>query len=151
MMYLLRPQYRGHHVTGPTYLHLFVPIVLNFSLAQCPIDEPAETPGLEFPCRTIHPLFRRAFPDSPAWLPGFFSPLQCQQKQNLPFSVRRYGPPALFIALNCLGRSSQQLRHLRLSFAQPGSGVRKLVLIHKYPDVSALGFPPFPIHLPRWG
>ena len=45
----------------------------------------------------------------------------------------RNGSPALFIALDGLWRSSQQLSHLRLGFAQLGSNIVELVLVHNLP------------------
>jgi len=41
------------------------------------------------------------------------------------------GSPALLITLDCLGRSPQQICHLRLRFAKPGSQGVKLVFVHR--------------------
>jgi hypothetical protein len=47
--------------------------------------------------------------------------------------MRRNGSPALFIALDGLHGSSQQLSHLRLVFTQLVTNIVELVSIHRLP------------------
>jgi hypothetical protein len=49
------------YLTSPAQFHFFGPALLDLSLADCPIDEPADT-DFELPRGTSLALFRRTIP-----------------------------------------------------------------------------------------
>jgi len=107
----------GEHLAGAADLHLVLPILVNAAVANRTIDKPAQVPALEFPGGTLLFLSGRTAFYAPTRLAGSAVVIDPRhQKIHLALHSRRYGAPALFIAVNCLQGSSEQLSHLLLSF-----------------------------------
>jgi hypothetical protein len=53
------------HLTRFADSHLLTPVFLRHALTNRSVDEPAEVPGSQFPCRAILPRLYGAFPDEP--------------------------------------------------------------------------------------
>ncbi len=110
-----------------TTLHLLFPALLCLSLADGPIDEPADMPESEFPCRTLAFLFNGTLSYVPA--PALCTTRRIavsEKKQRLSLDMNRNWSPALLKALHSFKRSSQQLGHLFLGLAQLSSNLGKV-------------------------
>ncbi len=94
----------------PAYLNFAPPAVPRPPLADRAIDKPAEMTGVEFPGRTVLPRLQRASSDIPAGTAALrLSPVQGEQKKDLPLDMHGNLPPSLFKALDRLERSAQKL------------------------------------------
>ena len=89
-------------VAFPAHLHLFLPVGLNLSLADCPVDEPAQLPNAKLPRRAISPVLDGAFPQVPAILSLTLGAQLGQEEQYLPLDMNRYFSPSLLKALYSL-------------------------------------------------
>jgi hypothetical protein len=64
--FLLNKQHTSEYFALSAYFHLLSPVLMCPTLTDCPVNEPAETPRLEFPCRTLFPSLRGTLPYRPA-------------------------------------------------------------------------------------
>ncbi len=131
-------QHRLVNFAVSAYFHLLFPASLGRAPADRSVDEPAKVSGIELPCRAILPVLRWTAARQPAGL-GLLggAALECQKKQDLALDIHRNVPPALLEALNGLGRNTQNLCHLVLSFSEMPTDCRKLES-HHFP-----AYPPF--------
>ncbi len=108
------------NLTFPANLHFLGPTRFRLSLADRPIDEPADVPRSEFPGRAGFSGWGRATSNLPAGSSIFITSIfHSRQKKQLPLNVHRNLPPSLFEALNRPERYTEELGHLFLGFSKP--------------------------------
>jgi hypothetical protein len=101
--------------TFPAHLHLVIPAVLRLSVADRPVDKPAEMACLEFPGRTGLASLRGTAPDLPAGA-DLFRPLcfGCKQEKDMSLDVHGDLAPSLLEALNRFNGGPQKFGKLLL-------------------------------------
>ncbi len=98
------------YATLPAYLNFAPPTGSRPPLADRAINKPAEMTRIEFPGRTVLPRLRRASPDIPAGPVTLrLSPMQSEQKKDLPLDMHGNLSPPLLKALDCLEGRPQKL------------------------------------------
>jgi hypothetical protein len=121
---------RSEDLTVAAHLHFRLPVPLHFSMADGPVDEPAQMADLELPGRATLSRLRRALKYGPTFrsLPGGF----CvgEQEEELPFDVDGDLSPALLKALDGLEGGSQDLGQLLLGFSQLGPDIAEFIPVH---------------------
>jgi hypothetical protein len=91
---------RFQDFTGPTYFHLFMPVLLDPAVTDGSVDEPAKVTRVELPGRTLPFPLWGTFLDGPAGLTILLAfPHTGGQKQDLPFRMDRNLPPPLFVTV----------------------------------------------------
>ncbi len=127
------------NLTFPANLHFLGPTRFRLSLADRPIDEPADVPRSEFPGRTGFSGWGRATSNLPAgssiFIASFFH--GCQKK-HLPLNMHRNLPPSLFEALNRPERYTEELGHLFLGFSKPLAKSLNFFRIHEHLPLEAM-------------
>jgi len=119
-------------IAGPAKFHLFMPALLDASLADGAVDEPAKGAGLELPGRALPFSVRWTLLDGPALLLGCSpSPQFAGQVEDLPFGMGGDLSPSLLITVDGLYRGPQQLGHLVLGFVQSFSKGQKFFAFQK--------------------
>jgi hypothetical protein len=122
---------RLQHFTGFADFHFFAPAFLRLALTNRSVDEPAEMPGPELPCRTTLSGLTGAIFDQPTGATSFCPELfQGKKKQRLAFSIDGYFSQSLLKALDGSDGNTQQLGHLFLGFSQEMPDLRQFVFIH---------------------
>jgi hypothetical protein len=130
----------GHkNLTFPANFHFLRPPRFRLSLADRPIDEPADVPGSEFPGRAGFSGLGYATSNLPAgssiFIPSIF---HGHQKKHLPLNVHRDFPPSLFEALNRPERYTEELGHLFLGFSKPLPKSLNFFRIHEHLPLEAM-------------
>jgi hypothetical protein len=119
------------HFTAFADIHLLAPAFLRQALANRSVDEPAEMPRPELPCRAILSSLHRAFFDQPTGSMSIRKGLlQGKKQQRLAFGMDRYLSQALLKALDGSDGYAQQLGHLFLGFPQNMPDFRQFAFIH---------------------
>ncbi len=123
------------NLTFPANLHFLGPTRFRLSLADRPIDEPADVPRSEFPGRAGFSGWGRATSNLPAGSSIFITSIfHSRQKKQLPLNVHRNLPPSLFEALNRPERYTEELGHLFLGLLQFLPKRMELFVIHGCPS-----------------
>lgn len=121
------------NLTFPANLHFLGPTRFRLSLADRPIDEPADVPRSEFPGRTGFSGWGRATSNLPAGSSIFITSIfHGRQKKQLPLNMHRNLPPSLFEALNRPERYTEELGHLFLGFSKSLAKSIKFSGVHGY-------------------
>lgn len=127
------------NLTFPANFHFLGPTRFRLSLADRPIDEPADVPRSEFPGWAGFSGLGHATSNLPAgssiFIASFFH--GCQKK-HLPLNMHRNLPPSLFEALNRPERYTEELGHLFLGFPKFLAKSIKFSGVHG--DLSFRGF-----------
>jgi hypothetical protein len=123
------------NLTFPANLHFLGPTRFRLSLADRPIDEPADVPRSEFPGWAGLSGLGHATSNLPAGSSIFITSIfHGRQKKQLPLNMHRNLPPSLFEALNRPERCSQELRHLLLGLLQFLPKRMELFVVHGCPS-----------------
>ena len=128
---LLGLKYVGKDFARPTNHHLLFPVFLNRAFTNCSVYKPAKISSFKLPGRTVCFLVSRTFFYSPTCFSA--SPVLCysgDHEKHLPLRKKRNRPPSLFIAVNRLKGSSEQLGHLFLCLVQFLAKVVELFAVH---------------------
>jgi hypothetical protein len=123
---------RLKNVAFPAGFHFLLPAFLDFPVTYGPIDEPAQIPQFEFPCRAVFLVFFWAILRRPAFL-SFLSVCGAnsrENKQELPLNMGGYPSPSLLKALYGLEGRAKKLGGLNLRLAQKLSNFGKLDSVH---------------------
>ena len=99
------------------------------AFAKGAAQEPAEVAALKFPGWTLFFLMAVfLFPAGDKIIVSLS--LVNQQEEELTFDMGGYGPPTLFITVNCLKRHAQEGSELFLSFTQFFSNLTEIRFFH---------------------
>ena len=91
------------HFTGAAQLHLLPPGIVDRSIANGAVDEPAQVTGRKFPGRTPLALLLGTGSSLPAWLDAVIAAqFAGEQKIELALDVDGNGSPTLLIAVDGL-------------------------------------------------